>query len=251
VGERGDAPAAGVLGQRAALRRRDRGANLVDAVAFDLDGVLIDSEADWDRARRTVVLSNGGHWNERASADLLGMSAPEWSQYVHDRLGVELEPQEIDRRVVELMLESLNGHVPLLPGAVDAVRRLAARWPLGLATSSNRPVIDTVLDAAGLKELFAATVSSEEVAAGKPAPDVYLAAAAKLGVDPGGSVAIEDSTNGIRSAHAAGMAVIVRPNRKFPPTPDALALASLVIESLDELTVEAVESVQRRRRQGS
>jgi beta-phosphoglucomutase-like phosphatase (HAD superfamily) len=112
-------------------------------------------------------------------------------------------------------------------------------------------VIEAVLDAAGLKELFAATFSSEEVGAGKPAPDVYLAAVAKLGVDPACSVAIEDSTNGIKSAHAAGMAVIVRPNRQFPPAPDALALASLAIESLDELTVEAVEGVTAPGRQSS
>jgi HAD superfamily hydrolase (TIGR01509 family) len=215
---------------------------LVDAVVFDLDGVLIDSEAEWDRARREVVRTNGGQWSESATTDMLGMSAPEWSQYLYDRLGVALEPHAINTRVVELMRDSLKRHVPLLPGAVDAVRRLAARWRLGLASSSNRPVIDAVLDAAGLTELFAATISSEEVAAGKPAPDVYLAAAAKLGVDPARSVAVEDSTNGIKSAHAAGLGVIVRPNRQFPPAPDALALASLVIESLDDLTVEAVAS---------
>jgi HAD superfamily hydrolase (TIGR01509 family) len=218
---------------------------LVEAVVFDLDGVLIDSESEWDRARREVVRACGGRWIESATTDMLGMSAPEWSQYVHDRLGVALEPAEIDRRVVELMLSSLRRDVPLLPGAVDAVRRLAARWPLGLASSSNRPVIDAVLDAAGLGELFAATVSSEEVGAGKPAPDAYLAAAAKLGVDPARSVAVEDSTNGVLSAHAAGMAVIALPNRQFPPAADALALAGLVIESLDELTVEAVEASRR------
>ena len=215
----------------------------VDAVVFDLDGVLIDSEGEWDGARRELVRRCGGRWIESATTDMLGMSAPEWSRYVHDRLGVALEPAEIDTRVVELMLDSLRRDVPLLPGAVDAVRRLAARWPLGLATSSNRPVIDAVLEAAGLTELFGATVSSEEVGAGKPAPDVYLAAASKLGVDPARSVAVEDSTNGIRSALAAGMAVIAIPNHQFPPAPDVLAVASRVIESLDELTVEVVEAV--------
>jgi HAD superfamily hydrolase (TIGR01509 family) len=217
----------------------------IDAIVFDLDGVLVDSEAVWDEARRAVVADAGGSWRERATTDMMGMSAPEWSRYLHDELGVPLDPEEINDRVVAAVLERYRSELPLLPGAVDTVKRLAARWPLGLASSANRPVIDAVLATAGLTECFRATVSSEEVARGKPSPDVYLAAADRLGVDPERAAAVEDSSNGLRSAAAAGMAVIAVPNQRFPPDQDALELADLVIHSLDELTVQAVEELRR------
>jgi HAD superfamily hydrolase (TIGR01509 family) len=215
-------------------------ARQLDAVIFDLDGVLVDSEAMWDAARRAVVSDTGGRWLPEATNAMMGMSAPEWSRYLHDQLGVPLEPGEISDRVVERLLDEYERTLPLLPGAVDAVRRLAARWRLGLASSANRPVIDRVLELAGISDSFAATVSSEEVAAGKPAPDVYLAAASRLDVDPARAAAIEDSSNGLRAAAAAGMLVIALPNPEFPPAPDAISLADLVVESLDQLTPDAI-----------
>lgn len=214
---------------------------MVDAVIFDLDGVLIDSESVWDAARRAVVADCGGTWTETATRAMQGMSSPEWSRYLRDELGVPLDPDEISRLVVERMLASYKREVPLLPGAVQAVRRLAERWPLGLASSSNRPVIDAALQSAGLTECFSVTVSGDEVDHGKPSPDVYLAAAHKLAVDAGRAAAVEDSSNGLRAAAAAGMLVIAVPNREFPPAKDALALASLVVESVGELTPELIE----------
>jgi HAD superfamily hydrolase (TIGR01509 family) len=207
----------------------------IEAAVFDMDGVLVDTERDWDGARRSVAEALGGEWSTSATTDMIGMSAPEWSAYMHDALGVDAEPGEINRRVVAEMLDRVGGGPPLLPGAAEAVRGLAARWPLGLASSANREVIDAVLDASGLAPLFSATVSSEEVARGKPAPDVYLAAADALGVAPSAAVAIEDSANGIRSAAAAGMLVVALPNAHYPPDAEALELADLVIESLAEL----------------
>ena len=207
----------------------------IEAAVFDMDGVLVDTERDWDAARRSVAEALGGEWSPSATTDMIGMSASEWSAYMHDELGVNAEPAEIDRRVVAEMLDRVGGGPPLLPGAADAVRDLAARWPLGLASSANREVIDAVLGASGLAPLFTATVSSEEVARGKPAPDVYLAAAEALNVAPSAVVAIEDSANGIRSAAAAGMLVVALPNAHYPPGPEALAQADLVIESLAEL----------------
>ena len=214
---------------------------MVDAVIFDLDGVLIDSESVWDAARRAVVADNGGTWTETATRAMQGMSSSEWSRYLRDELGVPLDPDEISRLVVERMLASYKRELPLLPGAVQAVRRLAVHWPLGLASSANRPVIDAALESADLAGCFAATVSGDEVARGKPSPDVYLAAADKLGVSPERAAAVEDSSNGLRAGAAAGMLVIAVPNREFPPADDALALASLVVESVSELTPELIE----------
>jgi beta-phosphoglucomutase-like phosphatase (HAD superfamily) len=207
----------------------------VRAVVFDMDGVLVDTERDWDASRREVAAASGGRWHPNATTDMIGMSAPEWSRYMHDALGVDQEPEEINRRVVARMLERVGSGPPLLAGAAAAVEGLAARWPLGLASSANRPVIDAVLDASGLARFFAATVSSEEVPRGKPAPDVYLAVAKALDVDPSAVVAIEDSTNGIRSAAAAGMVVVALPNAHYPPDAVAVGQANSVIGALDEL----------------
>jgi HAD superfamily hydrolase (TIGR01509 family) len=215
----------------------------IEAVVFDLDGVLVDSEAVWDEVRRRFTEENGGRWHEGAQRDMMGMSSVEWSRYVHDRLGVQIEPERISREVADRVAELYRQRLPLLPGAIESVRSLAAEWPLGLASSSNRHVIDLVLEGAGIADAFRATVSSEEVGAGKPAPDVYLEAARRLDVDPSACVAIEDSTNGIRSAHAAEMAVVAVPNQDFPPEPEALALARLVLDSLEELSPERVRSL--------
>ncbi len=213
---------------------------------FDLDGVLVDSESVWDAARRSLVQEAGGHWRDGATQAMMGMSAPEWSRYLHDELGVGLEPDQINARVVADVLDRYQRRVPLLPGAVDAVGRLAERWPLGLASSANRPVIEAVLDAAGIRDSFVAIVSGDEVARGKPAPDVYLAALRELEANAAAAAAIEDSSNGLRAAAAAGMHVVAIPNRAFPPSEDAVALAELVIHSLDELTPEAiVDAVDR------
>ena len=207
----------------------------VAAVVFDLDGVLVDSEQLWDRARRELVEERGGVWREDATRAMMGMSSREWSRYLHDELQVDLEPAEISAAVVAKLEQLYREQRPLLPGARAAVLALAQRWPLGLASSANREVIDLVLELAELEDSFAATVSSEEVPRGKPAPDVYLEAARRLGVAPTDCAAVEDSTTGLRAAAAAGMRIIALPNRAVPPAEDALQLADVVIGSLDEL----------------
>jgi HAD superfamily hydrolase (TIGR01509 family) len=205
------------------------------AVIFDLDGVLVDSEQAWDAARKDVVAAHGGAWRDGAERDMLGMSSKEWPVYVVERLGVELTPEQVNRAVVDAMLRGYERRLPLLPGAREAVERVAARSPIGLASSSNREVIDLVLAKMGVADRFRATVSSEEVGRGKPAPDVYLEAARRMRVDPRQAVAVEDSENGIRSAHAAGLRVLAIPNPHFPPAPEALALADEVLPDLDAL----------------
>ncbi len=214
---------------------------MIEAVIFDLDGVLLDSEQVWDEAREQLAKERGGRWHGNAQRDMMGMSSLEWSRYMHDVIGLPEPPEEISREVVERMAKLYREHLPVIPGAREAVERLAARWPLGLASSSNRELIDLALELLGVQQLFKATVSSEEVARGKPAPDVYLEAARRLGVDPTHAAAIEDSENGIRAAKAAEMRVIAIPNQHFPPVEDALAQADVRLRSLEELTPEVVE----------
>jgi|SRR5215469_6773300 len=216
---------------------------MIEAVVFDLDGVLIDSEPVWEQVRRSIVASHGGHWDADTQDRLMGMSTAEWSGYLSSDLGVRLSPSAVADTVITAMAGRYREHLPLMPGAVEAVRRLAARWPLGLASSAPRSLIETVLDAASLRPYFAAVASTEEVPRGKPAPDVYLSVAALLRVPPAASAAVEDSSNGLRSAAAAGCAVIAVPQPKYPPAPDALAAARLVLPGLDALTVDAVAAL--------
>ena len=214
---------------------------MIEAVVFDMDGVLVESEEVWDAVRERYVREQGGRYDAETQRAMMGMSSPEWSRFLHERAGVPDTPDEIAAEVVRRMLAAYRSHLPLIPGAAAAVERLAARWPLAVASSSNRPLIDAVLEIAGLRRFFAATVSSEEVARGKPAPDVYLEAARRLGVDPARCAAVEDSHNGIRSASAAGMRVLALPNPSYPPDSEALALADVVLASADELVASAVD----------
>ena len=214
---------------------------MIEAVVFDLDGVLLDSEQVWDEARERLAHERGGRWHAQAQREMMGMSSTEWSRYMHETIGLPEPPEEISRAVVERLSELYRRHLPVVPGAREAVERLAERWPLGLASSSNRELIELALDLLGVARRFEATVSSEEVARGKPAPDVYLEAARRLGVHPSRAAAVEDSHNGILAAHAAGMRVVAIPNRHFPPSDDALAAVDLTLGSLAELTAESVE----------
>ena len=213
----------------------------IRAVIFDLDGVLVDSEQVWDAARRQLTEDSSGRWSESATQDMMGMSSIEWSRYMHEELGVKMPPEEISAAVVKRIEGLYREHLPLIPGAREAVERVAARWPLGLASSANRPVIEVVLELSGLEDFFEITISSEEVAHGKPAPDVYLEAARRLRVDPALCAAVEDSSSGILSAHAAGMRVVAIPNRAFPPSKNALEAADAAVPSLQELHQEVID----------
>ena len=223
---------------------------MIEAVVFDLDGVLIDSEPVWEQVRRQVVAEHGGHWAAGAQQRLMGMSTGEWAQYLSRDLGVGLPPETIAAMVIDQMKARYAEHVPFMPGAVAAVRRLAARWPLGLASSSPPVLIGAVLDGAGLRDCFAVTMSTEQVAHGKPAPDIYLAVTERLGRPPQRCAAVEDSANGLRSAAAAGLRVIAVPHPRYPPGADALGLATLVLPSLTELTTGAVAQLAGESRSG-
>jgi len=217
---------------------------VIEAVVFDLDGLLVDSEQVWDEVRRDLARERGLPWPDEATRAMMGMSSPEWSRYMHDAVGLPEPPEEINREVVERMLDRYHAGPPWIPGAIEAVHRIAARYPLGLASSSNRELIDAVLEAGDLERLFRANVSSEEVARGKPAPDVYLEAASRLGVVPERCGAVEDSHNGIRAAKAAGMFCVAIPNAHFPPGAVADE-ADLVLASIAELGTATFDAVER------
>ncbi len=216
---------------------------MIEAVVFDLDGVLIDSEPVWEQVRRGLVAERGGHWAADAQRRLMGMSTPEWARYLSEDLGAGLPPDEVAALVTDRMAARYREHIPFLPGAADAVRRLAARWPLGLASSAPATLIQTVLETASLRSSFQVAMSTEQVPHGKPAPDIYLAVAGRLGVSPAGCAAVEDSSNGLRSAAAAGLRVIAVPRPEYPPDPDALTAASLVFPDLDALTEDALAAL--------
>ena len=219
------------------------GSVVIEAVVFDMDGVLIDSEPVWERVRRKFVADRGGRWPDDAQDRMMGMSTAEWSTYLSEDFGLRLAPRQVADLVIAAMAAEYRAHLPLLPGAVGAVRALSARWPLAVASSAPKSLIDAVLDAAALRPAFAAAVSSEEVDRGKPAPDVYLEAAARLGVQPASCVAVEDSSNGLRSAAAAGLVVIAVPRPEYPPAAEALDQARLVLDSLTELTPDSIAAL--------
>ncbi|HZD65527.1 MAG TPA: HAD family phosphatase [Acidimicrobiales bacterium] len=216
---------------------------MIEAVVFDLDGVLVDSEPVWEEVRRAVVTEHGGTWPPGAQGRLMGMSTPEWARYLAVDLGVPLAPEDVADLVIERMAARYGGGVPLLPGAVAAVDRLGGRWPLAVASSSPRRLIATALDSAGLAGAFSAVASSEEARRGKPAPDVYVLAAERLGRPAARCVAVEDSTNGLRAAEAAGMGVVALPRPAYPPDPATLARAGVVLASLDDLTGDVVAAL--------
>jgi HAD superfamily hydrolase (TIGR01509 family) len=206
------------------------------AVVFDMDGVLVDTEHLWDEVREELTTEWGGRYTPEAQEAMMGMSSLEWSRYLHETVGLREPPETINAEVVRRMLARYEVDLPVVPGAVEAVRRLDGEgFRLAVASSSNRELIDAVLRRIELAALFEATVSSEEVGRGKPAPDVYVEAARRLDVAPEKCAAIEDSASGIRAARAAGMRVVAYPNRHYPPSAGILSTADAVIASLDEL----------------
>ncbi len=218
----------------------------LQAVVFDMDGTLTDSEEEWDIVRRQLAADEGIAWPEEATKAMMGMSTPEWSTYLVESVGLSGTPDEAARRTIDAMADAYReGRIPLLHGAKDAVHRMAEIAPLAVASSSPRVLIEAGLDLLGVRDLIAVTVSTEEVARGKPHPDGFLAACDQLRVDPTATVAIEDSTNGLKSALAAGMKVVAVPPRFHPPAEDVLARAHAVIDHLDALTVDLVSGLFR------
>jgi HAD superfamily hydrolase (TIGR01509 family) len=216
----------------------------IEAVVFDLDGVIIDSEEVWEEVRRGYAARHGKEFLPDTQTRMMGMSTAEWSRHLSVDVGIGVPPEQVADDILGEMAERYRQASPLIPGAVPAVRRIGERFTLALASSSARVLIDQVLESAGLTDAFRVTLSTEEVPRGKPYPDVYLEAASRLGLAPRVCAAVEDSSNGLRSAAAAGLAVIAVPHGVYPPAPDALEKASLVVDGIGDLTVDAVEKLR-------
>ncbi len=213
-----------------------------DAIIFDLDGTLIETEHLWDQARRGLAEKSGVSWPEEATRAMMGMSTREWSGYLADHVGIPMSPELAAQATIESMAEHHRGGLELLPGAVESVKRMAEHYRLAMASSSPRLLIDAAAEGLGIRDLLEVTVSTEEVERGKPEPDGFLRAAELLGVDPGRCVAVEDSENGILSALNAGMTVVVVPPA-FEPPAQAILDRTIVLGSLDELTHELILSL--------
>lgn len=214
------------------------------AVIFDLDGVLVNSEPVWEDVRRRYVADHGGQWQPDTQDRLMGMSTGEWARYLSDELGVQRTAEQVAADVVNEMVARYAADVPLVPGVYAVVRELARSWPLGLASSSPPRLIEAALTASGLGDAFAVALSSETVPQGKPAPDIYLTVAERMGQDPAACVAVEDSSNGVRAAASAGMVVIAVPDPRYPLDEDAQQRAGLVVDSLDAVTTDAVRAAR-------
>jgi len=217
----------------------------IDSIIFDLDGVILDTEEEWNRVRREFAAEHGGHWDENDQPAVMGANSMQWAEYMRSEVGVDLSPDDIYEGVVEALKTRYAQRLPLIDGAREVIVGLAPSFKLGVASSSPIELIEHALELGGLRKYFGAVVSSDQVPTGKPAPDVYLEACTRLGTIPARAAAVEDSSNGLRAAHAAGLAVIAVPNQAFPPSAEALSLADMVLGSIGELTGDIVLSIER------
>ena len=201
----------------------------------------MDTEIWWDEDRHAFAAAHGRSWTTDDRAAVMGANSAAWSRTMRERLGLDMPAADIERAIVDGVVERFGRDgAPDIPGAVEAVRRIAADRPVAIASSAHRSVIDAALAATGLGTTFPVIVSSDEVEHGKPAPDVYLAAAHRLDVDPASCLVVEDSFNGVRAAKAAGMTVVLVPNHSIPPAPGTAELADRVLDRLADLDPDGV-----------
>jgi HAD superfamily hydrolase (TIGR01509 family) len=210
-------------------------------VIFDLDGVLVDSEIWWDEVRARFAADHGRSWTSADQAAVMGANSRAWARIMRERLDLPLADEAIERAIVDGVVDRYEREgTPTIDGAVEAVRRIAADRPVAIASSAHADVIAAALDATGLTDVFEVVVSSDEVAHGKPAPDVYLEVARRMGVAPSTALVVEDSRNGVIAGKAAGMTVVLVPNHSVPPAPGAAEAADVVLDRLADLDPDAI-----------
>ena len=212
-----------------------------DAVLFDMDGVLVDSEPWWNDVRIAFATGLGLPWSHEDQAACMGGNSREWAEIMQARLGIDMDAAAIQDAVVEGVVGCYRANpAPIIGDAPAQVRRIAASWPVAIASSSHRDVINAAMEALGLRDVLGAVVSSDEVPLGKPEPFVYDHAAARLGVAPDRCLGVEDSRNGVRAGKAAGMVVVLVPNASVPPGGNARDLADAIVPSLADLDPDAL-----------
>ena len=216
---------------------------MIEAVIFDMDGLLVDSEPVWNKARQAMAAEAGKDWTLEDHKAVMGVSTQRWADYMIRRLELTLSPQAVEARMVARMAEMYRAGIPYFPGAVEAVHLAASHFPTALASGSHRALIDIVTADAAMRGKFQVILSSDEIGTSKPAPDVYLVAAQRLGVRPENCVCLEDSGNGILAGVRAGMKVIAVPDPRFPPTPETLSQARRVLPALTEFSLALLDQL--------
>ncbi len=191
---------------------------MIVAVIFDMDGLLVDSEPAWYRARVDLAGEHGTIWTETDQIAMAGVHTDVWVDALYDKLEGKLSRQQVLDGIVGRMVGYYEaGEVPILPGADEALGACADRFRVALASGSTTALIEACLAGAGWRDHFEALISSDEVEHGKPAPDVYLQLIARMGLDPATTAVIEDSGAGIKAGKAAGAKVIAVPNPSTHP----------------------------------
>lgn len=216
---------------------------MIKAVIFDMDGLLVDSEPYWDKARFIMAAEAGVEWNKNDHKAVMGVSTAEWVDYMIERLGLTMAPEVVENHIVDQMVQLYKEQIPFLPGAVETVALSASKYPLGLASGSPKKLIEIVTGDERLQNKFQVIVSADEVAHGKPSPDVYLETAKRMSVDAEGCVCLEDSGNGILAGKNAGMRVIAVPDDRFPPDAEKLRVADVVLQSLTDFSLVTIETL--------
>jgi HAD superfamily hydrolase (TIGR01509 family) len=215
----------------------------IDAVVFDMDGILVDSEVYWRECREAFARDRGLIWTAEDQHHAMGRNTLEWAQVMRERLKLDLSPEAIAEEMIQRVQARYEARLPLLPGALEAVHAVAGRYRMALASGSPPPIIRFVIDRAELQDVFEAVIYGEEMSHGKPAPDIYLETLRQLDLPPSQAVGIEDSANGVRALKAAGMIAVAVPSPGFSLPDDVLALADRVLDSMVQLSVAVIDGL--------
>jgi mannitol-1-/sugar-/sorbitol-6-/2-deoxyglucose-6-phosphatase len=216
----------------------------IQAVVFDMDGVLIDSEGYWFEVRSEFAAARGKSWSMDDQYQAMGRSTRSWAEVMQKRLNLDMSLDDIIDDLRIRLLERYERHMPILPGAIEAVHLSASAYRVALASGSPTWVIQRVVQLTGLDKVFQAVIYGDDMVHGKPAPDIYLEAARRLDVLPRDSLGIEDSANGIRSLKAAGMVALAVPSPSFPLPDEIVKMVDLTLPSLEHFTLDLVRSIK-------
>ena len=214
----------------------------VKALIFDMDGVIVDSEPVWNQSRVEMAAAHGKQWNEADQRAVMGSSTLAWAKVMRERLDLPMSDEAVIDEVRRRMIAHYDQRLPVLPGAVEAVRLAASAYPVALGSGSMSALITYVMHATGLDQILKVVVRGDDIPRGKPEPDIYLEAARQLGVAPADCAGVEDSGHGVMALRAAGMKVIVV-SSPWPLPESVLALTDLRLQSLADFSLELVKTL--------